>query len=167
MPVGCPAFARLNTGHCTDFRTPLSRMFVGQPGTTIINNGAPVERFKPMPQSCIQWQFLSGLDTSYARSTRAHVLQRHLRERRLRAARKARRDSEGEQGLMLTNQELSSSLRDQNTPSQQPSHTKSQGFGSAVAPQNLSFLGQGRVDPFQTFARKVHGLEMLIIDSCV
>jgi hypothetical protein len=38
----------------------------------------------------MEYRFISGLDNSYSKSVRAHVLQRHLRDRRLRAEKRDR-----------------------------------------------------------------------------
>jgi hypothetical protein len=125
----------------------------------------------------MEYRFISGLDNSYSKSVRAHVLQRHLRDRRLRAEKRDRSKvkPDDDHDLALVRQRAEH-------------YRRSNGAGSLVAPGRIhapkdqevtshatslqryvgpkSLLGQGTVDPFLSSAYPTTTTENLLIDYC-
>jgi hypothetical protein len=63
----------------------------------------PLDSANPLADSAkapahrpMEYRFISGLDNSYSKPVRAHVLKRHLRKRRLRAVKKERSKGKAE-----------------------------------------------------------------------
>ena len=126
----------------------------------------------------MEYRFVSGRDATYSKTIRAHVLQRHLLDRRLRAKKRNRKKDtpEDDEELILAGQDLehyrssrameccvppgrSHLLADQEVTSDALSSRRH------VGPQSL--LSQGIPDPFLTLpCRPPTRTENHLIDYC-
>lgn len=133
----------------------------------------PATAHRPM-----QFRFISGLDNSYSKPVRAHVLQRHMRERRLRAERKERRIGRPDDidDLVLVRRKAKHVKRSNavtapaaggrgHAAANQPVPSNSNSLVRYVGPASL--LNQGAVDPFQSTASgSMTATEDLLVDYC-
>ena len=132
---------------------------------------------KSTAQRTLEYRFVSGLDNSYSKSARAHVLQRHLRQRRLRAGKRERSKGklEDDDDLALVRQgaehtKRSNAVKSPAVPGRicaatDPGVTSNAtSLGRCVDPKSL--LGQGTVDPFLTSACRTTTTQNLLIEYC-
>ena len=126
----------------------------------------------------MEYRFVSGRDTTYSKTIRAHVLQRHLQERRLRAkTRNRKKDKPGDDdeltlaGQDLEHQKSSRAMERCGMPGRshllpdQEVTSDALSLRHQVGPQSL--LGQGTSDPFLTLAwRSPTRTENHLIDYC-
>jgi hypothetical protein len=112
-----------------------------------------------------EFRFVDGLDASYDRASRAFVLREYVRNRKA----KARGGATGRarHGRFQRNRlegESASTLQ-----SDQENHlvlAERAAFDLPRLPSITNVLGQGRVDPFDSYACKTTELENLYLDHC-
>jgi hypothetical protein len=123
----------------------------------------------------MEFRFISDLDNSYSKPVRAHVLQRHLRERRLRAEKKGRSTSKpgDDSALAWISRTAEHPMRSNavkalaapgrsHAAANQTVTSHSTSLGRYVGPKSL--LGQGTIDPFLSTACQTTATESLLID---
>jgi hypothetical protein len=144
--------------------------------TNSLADNAKAATHRPM-----EYRFISGLANSYSKPVRAHVLKRHLRERRLRAVQKERSkgkpedDEDDKDDLALVRPRAERSRRSNavkfpaapergHAPKSRTVTSNATSLVRYVGPKSL--LGQGTVDPFLSGACRTTSTENLLIDYC-
>lgn len=150
---------------------------MASPRLPLDSTNPPPQKAKSTEHRPMEFRFISGLDNTYSKPVRAHVLQRHIRERRLRAEKKGRSrgkpgdDSDSALARRTAEPPIrSNAVKAPATPGRSynammPTGTLSpKSLGRYVGPKSL--LGQGTVDPFLSTACRTTTTENLLIDYC-
>lgn len=115
----------------------------------------------PAQNSSKEFRFLAGLTPTYDSEIRAFVLQDYVRQRRMRAQARKRKNSHplNRAGCGGSNyDELHLGVKE----AKEQANGAAKQEGLAIS----KLLGQGRLDPFQCFATELDSVEHRLLDHC-